>query len=623
MTKSNSAEPVRPLAHEWTADGCIRWRTVLSPEVLKVRGSIMKLPSQLIPIIFLPGIMGSNLRMKEQKSGKSGKSVWTPPNGKWQGIKEGLGRGAQPSTDRQRELNPDNTEVNDGGVIDIPSAMDALIPPADARRRGWGTVHWESYGEFLMQLDLQLNFPFGTPTQSCGAPLSLNPIWKDVMRIPQRAKDDGWCAKAPDMKCDEDDLRKLVRNYFMPVHAIGYNWLQSNGESAEKVATEITKIKNFYEQNGQFKCRGMIVVTHSMGGLVARRLQQLPEMEKLILGVVHGVQPVHGAAAVYRRLQAGTEGKSFFADGPLAKLAGGIGAVILGNTARDTTPVLAQSPGPLELLPNQFYNGGKPWLFVETQAKIDEPNAKPGTASARFEKQKLLALPQTDPYEEIYGQRDAWYRLVDEAYLDPKGEHEQQQAMTGLAPSQEEVEQRRRRQKSRKDTAWKSYIDTLDTAKEFHETVTTEGAEFHPCTYAYFGDDPKQRSFATVTWRGERVTKGLLDEAAVRQGRRVGNDASGNMSVDFTPAGNKQKTVAYDLFDNSSVRMTISDQDSGGDGTVPTCSGEAVEGYAKLRATFRMKGFNHQMSYAHPDTRLVTLYSVLAIAKEKAFDNAK
>ena len=47
-----------------------------------------------------------------------------------------------------------------------------------------------------------------------------------------------------------------------------------------------------------------IIVTHSMGGLLTRRLVQLRSAD--IAGVVHGVMPAEGAAAAYRRIVAGS-----------------------------------------------------------------------------------------------------------------------------------------------------------------------------------------------------------------------------------------------------------------------------------------------------------------------------
>ncbi|MFX5747526.1 hypothetical protein ABTE19_21620, partial [Acinetobacter baumannii] len=77
-----------------------------------------------------------------------------------------------------------------------------------------------------------------------------------------------------------------------------------------------------------------------MGGLVARACAQLPEMAERILGVVHGVMPALGAPATYKRIRAGFEGA---------------GQVVLGRNAAECTAVMANAPGPLELLPTAQY----------------------------------------------------------------------------------------------------------------------------------------------------------------------------------------------------------------------------------------------------------------------------
>ena len=86
----------------------------------------------------------------------------------------------------------------------------------------------------------------------------------------------------------------------MPVHAVGYNWLASNALAAKKLRDEINRITAQYNK-GQFSCEQVILVTHSMGGLVARACAQLPGMADKIAGISHGVMPATGAAVAYRR----------------------------------------------------------------------------------------------------------------------------------------------------------------------------------------------------------------------------------------------------------------------------------------------------------------------------------
>lgn len=55
------------------------------------------------------------------------------------------------------------------------------------------------------------------------------------------------------------------------------------------------------------ECNKVIIVTHSMGGLVARSACVLHGAEGKVLGVIHGVQPSVGSPAAYWRMKAGFE----------------------------------------------------------------------------------------------------------------------------------------------------------------------------------------------------------------------------------------------------------------------------------------------------------------------------
>lgn len=113
--------------------------------------------------------------------------------------------------------------------------------------------------------------------------------------------------------------------YRMPVHACGYNWLDSNKVAASRLAERIDELMRQYGRN----CQQVILVTHSMGGLVARRCAQLPGMADKIAGVVHGVMPATGAPVAYRRCKVGMKDED-----PIA------GAVI-GPTGQEVTAVFA------------------------------------------------------------------------------------------------------------------------------------------------------------------------------------------------------------------------------------------------------------------------------------------
>ena len=100
------------------------------------------------------------------------------------------------------------------------------------------------------------------------------------------------------------------------------------------------KCDDFFTKVKKDPTKTVILVTHSMGGLVARQYSEKMNGRDTILGIVHGVMPDLGSPAAYRRMKTGERGV--------------VGAVI-GADAANLMPVLAQSPGPLQLLPGKAY----------------------------------------------------------------------------------------------------------------------------------------------------------------------------------------------------------------------------------------------------------------------------
>lgn len=125
------------------------------------------------------------------------------------------------------------------------------------QERGWGAAGYISYGEFLDEFQQSL---FDEPKDD--TPSVLNKL----LQAPSFTLDKGSkTTLTPDkQQIDHCD------NFYFPVHVMGYNWLQSNEDSAKalKKLVEIT-LPNYYKKRGQ-TCDKVILVTHSMGGLVAR-----------------------------------------------------------------------------------------------------------------------------------------------------------------------------------------------------------------------------------------------------------------------------------------------------------------------------------------------------------------
>ena len=537
---------------EFDDDGTPMFSSVCSPESVKMRALCVTPPRHVIPVIFVPGIMGSNLKASKTAK-KPGAKSWQPPNG----IREGLGevriRADQSPADRQKQLNPNGTEVDDSGTVEIPHSLYTL-KEKEARRRGWGEIHWGGYGKVLMLLEEALNDQY----ESCGTKHAQQmPVWKLAQDIKEETRKH-WGPKGDARNLTKDEFLRLD-DYYYPVHACGYNWMESNEKAAQRLLKRIDEIVAWYRQNGYFVPEGQVIlVSHSMGGLVTRRAAQLdqekaPEQRK-VLGIVHGVQPVLGAPVVYRRFRAGTENDGFF------DIVGKMAAIVIGWDAADVTCVLAHSPGVLELLPTKHYPKG--WLKIMNGEEV------------------LASLPKADPYSEIYGKRaqDVWWGMIDETLIDP----------AGLVKGQ---------------TAFQAYAKAIEAAYDFHDAL---GLYFHPNTYAHFGVDAKNNSFHSVRWQAEsRLLRGRpkLDGAHTEE-----------LMQTTAQSWTKRGECALE-FKGQAMDFELAGKDGGGDATVPEPSGAIVE-KANLKATFRMHGFTHAESYNDPHVLDNTVYCIGRIVQD-------
>ncbi len=120
-----------------------------------------------------------------------------------------------------------------------------------------------------------------------------------------------------------------------PVYAFGYDWRQPNKDSAQRLKERVDEILD------ETSASTAVLVTHSMGGIVARAaMLDGVFREKKISGAVHIGQPVLGAPSAYRRLVAGV---SDTLDGDLSRL--------LRDKA-ETVAVMSVVPSVFELLPS-------------------------------------------------------------------------------------------------------------------------------------------------------------------------------------------------------------------------------------------------------------------------------
>jgi pimeloyl-ACP methyl ester carboxylesterase len=571
-----------PLPAQQNAGAARRAEGFATPKQDKKLQCARMLPKRVLPIIFLPGIMGSNLRMsaERQKALKQEDNIaWRPDALGKSNIKKNAN---SPPRDRQLRLDPLQTTVDiydpagppdvsgDGrhGNVELGEkfnspmlASDPLVkanwrsPVQKARARGWGEVFFKSYGVLLQHLESRLNNTF--------AEGKMRPEWRDVVGAdPQAWSPD---SKLPQQALTEEDLKKLVTGCWFPVYAFGYNWLQSNGDSAQIIAARINKV--IEELNGDgYECNQVIVVTHSMGGLVGRALihPKIGNLQDKVLGIVHGVMPAIGAPAAYKRMRAGFEDPGLRHFSP-SVIEASVTAKVLGNFGDEVTAVLANSPGGLELLPSEAYGNG--WLRV------------------RHNGHDLEAWPkQGDPYKEIYKVRGKWYALFREDWINPSGYSEEKGGGT-----------------------FKRTCEYLDMAQGFHRQIAHT---FHPNSYAHYGADHGQRSFGEVVWdiRNCANPTGWQNWPIVsdtRQGR-----------LEFTSWDEHREDNIGALPFDDALHATILPPSAPGDQTVPARSADHQLHSGMFKGVFRQTGYEHQSSYKDSRAIASTLYSIVRIAEK-------
>jgi hypothetical protein len=603
---SENTRATRPVGNaRLLKDGSIVAESMLSPTSFVVRAEVWIPPRRVIPVVFLPGIMGSNLKVKPGSEGTVRKRMglpgnseipipWRPPNGKVEGAWEVRKWGNIGPNARQALLSDDTTMVDDTGFLaaqvdGMPLSNLTSMNDEEAYFRGWGTVYWSSYGEFLLYLERELR-NLQDPR------LWLNP------KLPIAALDDPMMYAAAEwwpllhagdpkqssapatFKVTREDLKKLAHCWF-PVYACGYNWLKSCADSGQHVLDTVEKILEVYTSlksvKGKplFTCEKVILVTHSMGGLVARWAAK-NDTKNRILGVLHSVQPATGAPLTYRRTAAGTE------TGGILQIPQNLFAKIAGKTQAETTPVTCNSAGALELLPTKQYPKG--WLQLERQ------NAADGSVRT------LATLPKDDPYQEIYREKKAWWRMVDPELLDPAGRY----SKVGKSP-------------------WDvGFLRTLMKAEMFHDNL---GDYYHPNTYVSYADDPAHLSFGTIHWRvstgfgplGQQVEDDEILSSRLRKDPWEEGLSGRRPLAVFRPTGARSMGNNQPLLTEAVTLIAeIQPQDAPGDGTVPWQSGEAPRKASPRERTFALRDYDHQGAYGHENPRRFTLWAIAKLISE-------
>ncbi|WP_230961901.1 esterase/lipase family protein [Burkholderia anthina] len=560
-------------------------------------------PRQPIPVIFIPGVMGSLLLDRN-----TGNEIWSPPNS----IAESLAFAASGyfanAAERQIRYDPYAAMVSAFGDV---STDGCDVSVEEARRRGWGSVHRGSYHSTFAWLERELNNPAdsgkllgawasGDPK---GETFTLNPV---IGTSPKLYGAHG--ATADVIHATSDEFRKFCQ-FRYPVYAIGYNWLQSNLDSARDVVegidcvdkkrnkkARLMGIREICEEN---KVKKAIVITHSMGGLVTRMASVIAGHADLMYGVIHGAQPATGAPLAARRFRAGAQTENTV-----------INQVLAGRNGLEFTAVTANAPGPLELLPMPDYHNYEPWWIV-----------------CNLKRDPILKLPKPGNTLSLYTSQ-AWYGLVpdqSDSVLDPAG-----------------VVRKRLSDTNRKKSLQENFVETItDVVLRQKQLVN----KYHPNTYAFYGNGPLQ----------ETSESSSSDANLSPQPKRREVSEPGGKLLTFGkilwrgpfPAGTTEDDLlrAQFLSDNrrGQIRIRIKDQtytieaelatpnsaaERGlifGDGTVPFWSGESVarglkEGVPGGKAegvhiAFDQRGLGHQECFKHPWARWATLYSVVKIAE--------
>jgi Lecithin:cholesterol acyltransferase len=442
-----------------------------------------------IPIIVLPGIMGSRLRAAKGSKDR----LWDPDYAykTWMGVK--YGTVFTTAVDKQNKIvgGPKFVKSHVEVIEDDASYNKRFREYPGADKRGWGGLAWSFYGPALQGLS--------------------DYTWPGVVNA-----------------CFE-----------LPVYAMGYDWRGSARVAGDMLKKRVAEIKAANEG-----CKQVILVTHSMGGLVARAACN-NGLEGDVMAVLHTVQPATGAPAAYWRMKAGFE-----RHGPI----GHITAWVLGADGREVTAMLGHMPGGLQLLPSKDYktNEGKPaWLTYTPLG--DRPSHLPR---------------QGDPYAEIYkDEKSPWRLILWKEFLTGK--------MDGKA-SEAEVA-----------ASWKDFSKWIDDAKDFHEWLKLYE---HPQSWHFYGHGRPTADTIELTTTMERHPGGQPIIPGVPLRPLLDQRGGFGLFDWYTPPE-----------DHHWVRPMVgmSQPHGDGDSTVPVSSGKALK--EKPKRAIPLPGSGHDSCFSDND----------------------
>ncbi|WP_429498127.1 hypothetical protein ACQUFY_00705 [Robbsia andropogonis] len=180
-------------------------------------------PDHVVPVIFVPGIMGSNLVNINNRDEK----VWPAYSGLSLAAKWAF-RGADT---RQIKLSSNVTDLDHTGPW--YGVSKTVHNEAEGLKRGQGTTSKEFYGNFCVWLDNQLNSTTDEHSENaspcaryCYTPKSGEP----------------WHAQKAFAPFSLIDARKIWSKFLCPVYVQGYNWTLSNAVNGQRLADRIKSI---------------------------------------------------------------------------------------------------------------------------------------------------------------------------------------------------------------------------------------------------------------------------------------------------------------------------------------------------------------------------------------------
>jgi hypothetical protein len=232
----------------------------------------------------------------------------------------------------------------------------------------------------------------------------------------------------------------------------------------------------------------------------------------------------------------------------------------------------------LQLLPSEDYGAG--WLKVADSSRTP-----------------LAALPVSDPYKEIYLERESWWGLVREEWLSPE--------------DGEPID-------------WNIFSKNILIARAFHRAIAKK---YHRNTYVFYGGGMEKKSFEKICWNIKKENRseyqpGISDLSQVVKMRHeeIVTDGSNNLHIGNNEiragrqgADNKPTNSKSRPDEKSSWMIQCAGYDSAGDGTVPKISGAfpLFSGGMHIKQQFELSGIEHEPAYRDsPMAQTVAYYAI-------------